>query len=460
MNIYILDDDPAIVQTLSAMTEVLGHDITAFTSPDVFLSEIAYLELGCIFLDYFMPGMFWAMSWVKEDQACYCVGRDMTEQDELQERAAQAQRMDAIGQLTGGIAHDFNNLLTVILGNCQVLALKLKEEKLATLATMSARAAEQGAALVAQLLAFGRSQPLKPKRFAIDELLHSAAPLITRTLDENIELSITCCGHLRPVHADPLQMETAVLNLCINARDAMPSGGKLLIEATNVTVSAEEGTQQPSLRAGEYVKICVADTGAGMAPDVVERIFEPFFTTKEVGKGSGLGLSMIYGFIKQSFGHITVESQPGKGTRFSLYLPAAGLEDLVDESPAPPEDIIRTGAGTILVVEDHELVREHARDQFESLGYNVVTAGNGHDAIAMLAQNESVDLLFTDVMMSGGISGFDLGNIVRERWPSVRILYTSGYTSERHATGHDDLLPKPYSLASLSQKVSEALGAT
>ena len=403
--------------------------------------------------------MFWAMSWVKEDRACYCVGRDMTEQDELQERAAQAQRMDAIGQLTGGIAHDFNNLLTVILGNCQVLALKLKEEKLATLASMSARAAEQGAALVAQLLAFGRSQPLKPKRFAIDELLHSAAPLITRTLDENIELSITCCGHLRPVHADPLQMETAILNLCINARDAMPSGGKLLIEASNAPVTAEESKQQSSLRAGDYVRICVTDTGAGMTPEIVERIFEPFFTTKEVGKGSGLGLSMIYGFVKQSLGHIAVESQPGKGTKFSLYLPAAAAEDIVDDGPAPPLEIIRPGAGTILVVEDHELVREHARDQFESLGYNVMTAGNGHDAIAMLTQNERVDLLFTDVMMSGGLSGFDLGRIVREKWPSIRILYTSGYTADRPGTDQDDLLPKPYSLASLSQKVSEALEA-
>jgi PAS domain S-box-containing protein len=403
--------------------------------------------------------MFWSVTWVEEDQTSYCVGRDMTEQDELQERAAQAQRMDAIGQLTGGIAHDFNNLLTVILGNCQVLALKLKEEKLATLASMSARAAEQGAALIAQLLAFGRSQPLKPKRFAIDELLHSAAPLITRTLYENIELSITCCGHLRPVHADPLQMETAVLNLCINARDAMPVGGKLLIEAANVTVGAEEGKQHPALRAGDYVRICITDTGTGMTPEIVERIFEPFFTTKEVGKGSGLGLSMIYGFIKQSLGHIAVESQPGKGTTFSLYLPAAAAEDMVDDGPTPPLDVIRPGVGTILVVEDHELVREHARDQFESLGYNVVTAGNGHDAIAMLTQNERVDLLFTDVMMSGGLSGFDLGRIVRERWPSVRILYTSGYTADHRGTDDDDLLPKPYSLASLSQKVSETLGA-
>jgi PAS domain S-box-containing protein len=403
--------------------------------------------------------MFWSISWVKEDQACYCVGRDMTEQDELQERAAQSQRMDAIGQLTGGIAHDFNNLLTVILGNCQVLALKLKEEKLAALASMSARAAEQGAALIAQLLAFGRSQPLKPKRFAIDELLHSAAPLITRTLDENIELSITCCGHLRPVHADPLQTETAILNLCINARDAMPSGGKLNIEATNTTVSEEESRRQPALRTGDYVRICVTDTGTGMVPQVAERIFEPFFTTKETGKGSGLGLSMIYGFIKQSLGHIAVESEPGKGTRFNLYLPAAASEEIVD-SPIPTLDIIRPGVGTVLVVEDHVLVREHARDQFESLGYDVITAENGHDAIAMLTQNEKVDLMFTDVMMSGGLSGFDLGNIVRERWPSVRILYTSGYTSEHHATGHDDLLPKPYSLASLSQKVSETLGAT
>ena len=267
--------------------------------------------------------MFWSVTWVEEDQACYCVGRDMTEQDELQERAAQAQRMDAIGQLTGGIAHDFNNLLTVILGNCQVLALKLKEPKLAKLASMSARAAEQGAALVAQLLAFGRRQPLKPKRFAIDELLHSAAPLITRTLDENIEFSITCCErpvagpcrsiadgnrHSQPVHQCP--------RCHARGRQASDRGNQRLGERRREQAAAE-------LQAGDYVRICVTDTGTGMVPEIAERIFEPFFTTKEVGKGSGLGLSMVYGFVKQSHGHIAVESEPGKGTTFSLYLPAA-----------------------------------------------------------------------------------------------------------------------------------------
>ena len=276
--------------------------------------------------------MFWSVTWVEEDQASYCVGRDMTEQDELQERAAQSQRMDAIGQLTGGIAHDFNNLLTVILGNCQVLALKLKEPRLAKLAAMSARAAEQGAGLVGQLLAYGRRQPLKPKRFAVDELLHAAAPLIGRTLDENIEFSIACGEDLWPVHADPLQTETAILNLCINARDAMPEGGKLLIEATNASVTEGDAEENPELQAGDYVRIGVKDTGAGIPPEIVERIFEPFFTTKEVGKGSGLGLSMVYGFVRQSRGHIDVESELGRGTTFSLYLPAAPAE-LADESP-------------------------------------------------------------------------------------------------------------------------------
>jgi PAS domain S-box-containing protein len=401
--------------------------------------------------------MYWSMTWVPDDWSCYCVGRDMTEQDELQERAAQAQRMDAIGQLTGGIAHDFNNLLTVILGNCQVLALKLKEPKLGALASMSARAAEQGAALVAQLLAFGRRQPLKPKRFAADELIHSAAPLIARTLDENIELSITCCGNLWPVLADPLQTETALINLCINARDAMPQGGKLLIEAANATVAESDAEKDPPLGPGQYVKISVKDNGEGIPPQIAERIFEPFFTTKEVGKGSGLGLSMVYGFVQQSRGHVGVETEVGKGTMFSLYLPAAPAE-LMEERPDPDVGTIYSGVGTVLIVEDHELVRVHARDQFEDLGYNVVTAESGSEAISILSRRDGIDLVFTDVVMPGGLSGFDLGKIVQERWPSVRVLYTSGYTQEIVNIADDRLLPKPYSLESLSEKVKTALG--
>ena len=402
--------------------------------------------------------MFWSVTWVEEDQAAYCVGRDMSEQDELQERAAQSQRMDAIGQLTGGIAHDFNNLLTVILGNCQVLAAVLKEPKLTELASMSARAAEQGAGLVGQLLAFGRRQPLKPKRFAIDELLQSASPLITRTLNENIEFSISYGEDLWPVHADPLQTETAILNLCINARDAMPRGGKLLIETCNASVTEADVRRDPELRAGNYVRISITDTGTGMAPELAEHIFEPFFTTKEVGKGSGLGLSMVYGFVQQSGGHIGVESELAKGTTFSLSLPAARAEP-AEDSPGSSGGVIHPGIGTVLIVEDHELVRTHARGQFESLGYSVVTAENGNEAISVLKDNDEIDLLFTDVVMAGGLSGFELGKIVRERWPSIRILYTSGYTQEDGDDILGDLLPKPYSLQSLSQKVKETLGA-
>ena len=401
--------------------------------------------------------MFWSVTWVDEDQASYCVGRDMTEQDELQERAAQSQRLDAIGQLTGGIAHDFNNLLTVILGNCQVLALKLKEPRLAKLAAMSARAAEQGAGLVGQLLAYGRRQPLKPKRFAIDELLEAAAPLIGRTLDSNIEFSIACSQDLWPVHADPLQTETAILNLCINARDAMPKGGTLLIEATNATVTDGDAEANPEWQAGSYVRIAVKDTGAGIPPEIIEHIFEPFFTTKEVGKGSGLGLSMVYGFVRQSRGHIDVESGPGRGTTFSLYLPSAPA-GVVGDGPEVGAGTIHPGIGTVLIVEDHELVRAHARDQFESLGYDVVTAESGSEAIATLSRHSKIDLLFTDVVMPGGLSGFDLGKIVRERWPSIRILYTSGYTQEIYNVVGDELLPKPYSLEALSQKVRDAMG--
>jgi CheY-like chemotaxis protein len=201
----------------------------------------------------------------------------------------------------------------------------------------------------------------------------------------------------------------------------------------------------------------VKDTGAGIPPDIVERIFEPFFTTKEVGKGSGLGLSMVYGFVRQSRGHIEVTSELGCGATFSLYLPAAPAE-LADDTPEPGAGTIHPGVGTVLIVEDHELVRAHARNQFESLGYDVVTAESGSDAIAVLGKNGGIDLLFTDVVMPGGLSGFDLGKIVRERWPSIRILYTSGYTQEIYNVVGDELLPKPYSLESLSRKVKEAMG--
>jgi CheY-like chemotaxis protein len=326
------------------------------------------------------------------------------------------------------------------------------------LAEMSARAAEQGAQLVEQLLAFGRRQPLKPKRFAVDELLHAAAPLITRSLAENIVLSIASAGDLWPVHADPLQTETALINLCINARDAMPKGGQLLIEAENASVTELDVAREPDLRVGNYVKIRVTDAGTGMPPEIVERMFEPFFTTKDVGKGTGLGLSMVYGFVRQSHGHISVTSEMDVGTTFTLYLPAIA-DERVEERRSPKAAAIHSGAGTVLIVEDHDLVREHACDQFERLGYIVLTARNGRDALEMLTMHSEIDLLFTDVVMSGDLSGFDLGRIVQRQWPSVRILYTSGYNQESREDMADDLLPKPYSLASLSRKVRKSMSA-
>ncbi len=238
----------------------------------------------------------------------------------------------------------------------------------------------------------------------------------------------------------------------------MPQGGKLLIETYNASVTEADVRRDPELRAGDYVRISVTDTGTGMAPDLAEHIFEPFFTTKEVGKGSGLGLSMVYGFVQQSGGHIGVESELAKGTTFRLCLPAARA-GLAEDSLGSSGGLIHPGIGTVLIVEDHELVRSHARGQFESLGYSVVTAENGNEAISVLKDNDGIDLLFTDVVMAGGLSGFELGRIVRERWPSIRILYTSGYTQEDGDDLVGDLLPKPYSLQSLSQKVKETLGA-
>jgi CheY-like chemotaxis protein len=369
--------------------------------------------------------------------------------------------MDAIGQLTGGIAHDFNNLLTIVIGSSETLIEQLDNPQQQKLAELILQAAEHGGELTRQLLAFARRQPLAPQPFDVNALLDSMAPLITRTLGANLDFSIDSREGELPAFADPAQTEAAILNLCLNARDAMPDGGKLTISTAVVYLSEDQARPHGEALPGDYVQIRVSDTGSGINPDLRDRIFEPFFTTKETGRGTGLGLSMVYGFVQQSRGWLDLNSEPGKGTSFSLFLPVADADTI-----ALPDDdgrMVERGSENVLIVEDNEMVREHARSLFESLGYHVTVASTGAEAMTILeGQAEDIDLLFTDIVMPGNMNGRQLGERAVARWPSLRVLYTSGYSED--ALSKDGrlledvtLLSKPYSKQELSEKARKVL---
>lgn len=387
---------------------------------------------------------------------------DVTKQNLIEAQLRQAQKLDAVGQLTGGIAHDFNNLLTVILGNTEVLADELGDTpRLQRLAEISANAAERGAELISRLLSFARKQPLNPQVVDVSQLILGIESLLRRTLPEDVELEIVRRGGLWKIEVDATQLETALLNLALNSRDAMPGGGHLTIEVDNVTLDDEYAASEPDVKAGQYVAIIVSDTGHGMPADVVSRVFEPFFTTKDVGKGSGLGLSMAYGFVKQSRGHVRVYSEPGEGTSFTLYFPRAlSLDDQIVQ--APVAKLVPRGQETILVVEDEDLVREYVVFQLTSLGYRVVAAPNGVKALELINTSPEIDLLFTDVVMPGGMGGRDLADAARLVRPDLKVLFTSGYTQNSmvHNGKIDDgvdLLGKPYRRDQLASKIRNAL---
>ncbi len=387
---------------------------------------------------------------------------DVTKQNMVEAQLRQAQKLDAVGQLTGGIAHDFNNLLTVILGNAELLACELSDKpKLQRLAEISANAAERGAELTSRLLSFARKQPLKPKVVDVSQLILGMDGLLRRTLPENVELEMVKSGNIWKIEVDETQLETALLNLALNARDAMPDGGHLTIEVDNVTLDDEYVANEPDVTAGQHVVIVVSDTGHGMPADVVSRVFEPFFTTKGVGKGSGLGLSMVYGFVKQSGGHIRVYSEPGDGTSFKLYFPRALASDgqIVQE---PEAKLVPRGQETVLVVEDEDLVREHVVAQLTSLGYRVLAAPNGIKALELINVSPEIDLLLTDVIMPGGMGGRDLADAAWLVRPDLKVLFTSGYThsSTTHNKKLDDgvdLISKPYRRDQLAKKIRSSL---
>ena len=389
---------------------------------------------------------------------------DITERLAMEEHVRQSHRLDAVGQLTGGVAHDFNNMLTVILGNAELLEEALERDVAhRELAEMIAGAARSAAELTKRLLAFARKQALNPIAVDSNQLIADMYPLLRRTLAANLEIELVAESDIWQALVDPAQLENAVLNLCINARDAMPGGGRLRIETKNVELDEDYAAGQVDVKSGRYVSITVTDTGCGIAPDVLRRVFEPFFTTKDKGKGTGLGLAMVYGFVKQSDGHISIHSESGHGTTVRMYLPrAAG--DSPHASAATGVFRIIHGTETILLVEDDEQVRRFALSQLKSLGYNVLQAQNGVEAMELIERNERIDLLFTDVVMPGGMSGRQLADAAVERRPGLKVLFTSGYNEDAivHHGRLDQgvqLLPKPYRRRELAKRIRSIFDA-
>lgn len=387
---------------------------------------------------------------------------DITEQMRLEEQLHQSQKLEAVGQLTGGIAHDFNNLLTVILGSSEELYEQLGDApKLCKLAETILGAAERGALLTNRLLAFARKQALEPRVVDLGKKLFGMEDLLRRTLPEHIDLRITVAEHPWQTKLDPGALEAAILNLALNARDAMPNGGTLGIEIRNVTCEENDLETAPEGAVRDHVMVSVTDTGTGIEPHVLDRIFEPFFTTKDIGKGSGLGLSMVYGFVKQSGGQIRAQSEPGKGTTLQLFFPRASLPD--DTRAAQKSQFSMIGGNeTILVVEDDQLVRENLIDQLQSLGYRVLAATTAPEALEIIRRPDAIDLLFTDIVMPGGMDGVQLAKAAQALRPKLRVLFTSGYP-EHADVDFDccdfcgDLLEKPYRRADVAASLRRVL---
>jgi signal transduction histidine kinase len=381
-------------------------------------------------------------------------------QEQVEAQLRQAQKMEAIGNLTGGMAHDFNNLLAVIIGNLDTLVESRKDDaEIRELAGDSLEAAIHGADLTQRLLAFARRQPLQPRRIALNELVSGITKLLARTLGENIAITLDLHPSLWPVIADPAQLEAALTNLATNARDAMPGGGALKIATRNQRLDADYAAEHAEVNAGDFAMIEVSDSGTGIAPETLERIFEPFFTTKDQGKGTGLGLSMVYGFMKQSQGHINVYSELGIGTTFRLYLPRAEEDRAAAAAEAAAQS--RKGQGeTVLVVEDNASLRRVVVRQLGELGYRALEADSAANAVTIL-ESEPVDLLFTDVIMTGVTTGIELARSARERWPGIRVVLTSGFP-EVKANGaapsmEARLLNKPYRREDLAKALRETL---
>jgi signal transduction histidine kinase/CheY-like chemotaxis protein len=387
---------------------------------------------------------------------------DMTKRAQAEAVLRESQKMQAIGQLTGGIAHDFNNLLTVILGNLELMRTAPDETpRLLSRVDRATWAAQRGATLTSQLLSFARKQPLAPAAVDLAANMPVLVPLLQRTLGEHIDVRYVEPTGLWPAHADAAQLENAVLNLALNARDAMPDGGRLTIELGNMAIDADYADRHAEVSPGDYVALAVSDTGHGMTKEVAARVFEPFFTTKPEGKGTGLGLAMVFGFVKQSGGHVGLYSEPGHGTTVRMYLPRAAAAPAV-EHPGLPADLPR-GTATILLVEDEPAVREIAGEILRGLGYRVLDAADGEEALHVFgAHAAAVDLLLTDVVLPGALRGRDVAERISAVRPEVRVLFMSGYT-ENSIVHHGrldagvQLISKPFKRDQLARKVAQVL---
>ncbi|MDB5444891.1 MAG: hybrid sensor histidine kinase/response regulator [Phenylobacterium sp.] len=400
------------------------------------------------------------------------VAEAVAQRMQAEEALRQSQKMEAVGQLTGGVAHDFNNLLTVILGGLESIGRQVSTlppgaavERIQRSAAMAAHAGERAATLTARLLAFSRRQPLDPKPLDIARLVTGLADMLQRTLGETIALeTVTGAGLWRTI-VDPAELENALVNLAVNARDSMPSGGRLTIETTNAFLDEDYvATIAEPVAAGPYVLLAVTDTGQGMDAETLTRVFEPFFTTKAVGKGTGLGLSQVYGFLRQSGGHIRIYSEVGVGTTVKLYLPRLVGDVPIAPAPvtAPTAAAAQGGSETILVVEDHDDLRTYSTEVLTDLGYRVIAVGDGRQALQLLATGEPVDLLFTDVVLPEGLDGRSLADQAQVGRPDLKVLFTTGYT--RNAIVHNDkldagveLISKPFTAEALGTRVRTLL---
>jgi CheY-like chemotaxis protein len=386
----------------------------------------------------------------------------------MEEAFRQAQKMEAIGQLTGGVAHDFNNLLQVILASLEAMRRRiakgtLTQADIGRLSDAAFTSAERAAVLTQRLLAFSRRQPLAPKPTDVNKLVASMDDLLRRTLGEAIVNEIVLAGGLWLTSVDHNQLESAILNLAVNARDAMPGGGKLTIETANAHLDEAYVALHRELAAGQYVQIAVTDTGTGMSAEVAAKAFDPFFTTKDVGQGTGLGLSQVYGFVKQSGGHVKIYSEPGEGTTVRLYLPRLIVADPVTERSGEANIPGGSSHELILVVEDDQQVRLQTVEMLRELGYAVISAADGREALQLLEKHTDIKLLFTDVALPGNLNGRQLADEVIFRRPEMKVLFTTGYA--KNAIVHQgrldtgvELLSKPFTFPALAEKVRQVLG--
>jgi PAS domain S-box-containing protein len=481
--ILVVDRRGTFIQVSpSAMTilgyrpdEMVGRSATEFIHPDDLENTrqemrlarrgkvMRYFDCRYVHKDGRTVPVTWTGVWSEPDQQHFFIGRDMTERIAAEERLRRAQRLDAVGQLTGGIAHDFNNLLAVVIGNLELLQGRLSADpRAAEFADIALAASLRGAELTRQLLAFARRQSLDARAISINDLVTTTMDLLRRTLGEQVEVTTVLAPEPWPALVDAAQLESALVNLAINARDAMRDGGRLTIETANKPLDESYSRENPDATPGDYVMLAVSDTGTGMAPDVLARVFEPFFTTKPTGKGTGLGLSMVYGFARQSRGHVKIYSELGHGTTVRLYLPRAAADATPVGETTPTTIPLAKPGERILVVEDNPTVRQVVVGQLKDLGYHVIECESAMAALDTLTRGTAVDLVFTDVVMPGGMSGDALARAVRAQRPGLKVLLTSGFASEsmRNGTRAEEfrnLLSKPYRKSDLAMKLRAVL---